>query len=149
MGGAVPLDVEGKHLGKSHLLHRMAQQSWSETAEYEKMVNSSHSLRIAFQDQLTSLSEDLHSGGMISNDNKTEVLNQSTPLPNRASRLVDLVMNRVKLTKGDYRTFVALLRRNHRAYKPILVIRKFVYMYTYVACALTTITYSCFCRTMG
>ena len=98
----------------------MAQQSW----EYEKLIVSSHSLRIAFQDQLTSLSEDLHADGIISNDNKTEVLNQSTSLPNRASKLVELVTNRVKLMREDYRTFVTLLRRNQRAYKPILVIRK-------------------------
>lgn len=109
----------------------MAQPSW----EYERLISSSHSLRIAFQDQLISLSEDLHADGMISNDNKTEVLNPSTSLPNRASKLVDLVTNRVKFMKEDYQTFVALLRRNQRAYKPILVIRKFVYVvlaYLYV-----------------
>lgn len=84
---------------------------------------------------MISLSEDLHADGMISNDNKTEVLNPSTSLPNRASKLVDLVTNRVKFMKEDYQTFVALLRRNQRAYKPILVIRKFVYVvlaYLYV-----------------
>ena len=100
------------------------QESW----EYEKLISSSHKLRIAFQDQLTSLSEDLCADGMISNDNKTEVLNQSTPLPNRASKLVDLVTNRVKVMREDYRTFVTLLKRNQRTYKPILVIRKFVYL---------------------
>ena len=103
----------------------MAQQ---ESSEHEKLISSSNSLRIAFQDQLISLSEDLCAEGMISNDNKTEVLNQSTPLPNRASKLVDLVTNRVKVMKEDYQTFVTLLKRNQRAYKPILVIRKFVYL---------------------
>ena len=82
----------------------MAQQSW----EYEKLINSSHDLRVAFQDELISLSEDLQADGMISNDNKTEVLNPSTPLPNRDSKLLDLVTNRVKIMKEDYRTFVAL-----------------------------------------
>ena len=96
--------------------------------EYEKLINSSHHLRIAFQDQLISLSEDLQAAEMISNDNKTEVLNSSTPLPNRASKLLDLVTNRVKVMKEDYRTFVALLRRNQRTYKSILVIRKYVYV---------------------
>ena len=135
MGRAVlgPHDVElegrvrrGKAPGEVH--HSANQGMAQQSAEYEKLVSCSHSLRIAFQDQLTSLSEDLHADGMISNDNKTEVLNQSTPLPNRASKLVDLVTNRVKLMKEDYRAFVALLRRNQRAYKPILVIRKFVCM---------------------
>ena len=97
------------------------------SAEYEKLVSCSSKLRLAFQDRMTSLSEDLLVDGMISIDNKTEVLNQSTPLPHRATRLVDLVTNRVKLMKEDYRTFVALLRRNQRVYKPILVIRKFVH----------------------
>ena len=63
---------------------------------------------------------------MISEDNNAEVLNESMPLPNRASKLVDLVTTRVKLIKEDYRTFVALLRRNQPAYRPILVICKFV-----------------------
>lgn len=112
-----------------------AQQSW----EYEKLISSSPSLRIAFQDQLTSLSEDLHADGIISDDNKTEVLNQSAPLPNRASKLVDLVTNRVKLMKEDYGTFVTLLRRKQRTYKPILVIRKFVSC-RWCVC-MTTITY--------
>jgi hypothetical protein len=121
---------EGKAPGEVPLCKpKMAQQSW----EYEKLISSSPSLRIAFQDQLISLSEDLHADGMISNDNKTEVMNPSTPSPNRASKLVDLVTNRVKVMKEDYQTFVALLRRNQRAYKPILVIRKFVYV---IACTL-------------
>ena len=102
----------------------MAQESW----EYEKLISSSHKLRIAFQNQLVNLSEDLCEDALISNDNKAEVLNQEIALPNRASKLVDMVMNRVKVMREDYRTFIALLRRRQRTYKHILEIRKFVYL---------------------
>lgn len=113
------------------------------SAEYEKLVRCSSLLRVACQAELTSLSEDLHADGMISMDNKTEILNQSTPLPHRATKLVDLITNRVKVVKEDYRNFVAILRRNQRVYKPILVIRKFVLddhypLHVIVACPLVS-----------
>ena len=104
--------------------------------EYNKLVQLCPKLRVAFQDHLIILSEDLQAAGMISDDGKTEVLNQSVPLPNRASKLVDLITNRVKLMRENYRTFVELLRRRKRdgGYKAILVIRKFLTCVTTNTC---------------
>ena len=93
------------------------------SAEFERLVRTAPRIRIAFQDRLILLSEDLHADGMITDDNKSEVLNQSRPKPERAARLLDLVLNRVKVVKGSYQTFVKLLRRN-RDYKAILQISK-------------------------
>ena len=81
MWGRVRVLITMDHPLESSAARLLAMDS---LAEYEKLVRCSPMLRIAFQEQLTSLTEDLVADGMISIDNKTEILNQTTTLPHRA-----------------------------------------------------------------
>lgn len=98
----------------------------SENHEYHKLVRSRSELRVAFQDHMISLTEDLHAASIITQDNKSEALNPNVVVTHRASTLVDLIANRVKLEKKNYHTFVRVLKRRNQdcGYKAILRIRK-------------------------
>ena len=98
----------------------------SENHEYRKLVRSRSELRLAFQDHMISLTEDLHAASIITQDNKSEVLNPNVEVTYRASKLVDLIVNKVKLGRDNYRTFVRVLKRRNQdcGYKAILQTRK-------------------------
>ena len=94
--------------------------------EYQKILERGPDLRVAFQDHLVSLAEDLLAAGLLADDNVAVVLNENQPVPHRASKLLEFIRNRVKLYSKNYYTFVGVLKKTQRSrqYKGILQIRE-------------------------
>ena len=92
--------------------------------KYQILVKLGPQLRVAFQDHLDALSETLFAAGLISEDNAAEVKNLNQPAPWRASRMLDLVRNRVKLNGENYYRFVGALRKAPNQYNDILQTRE-------------------------
>ena len=93
-------------------------------SEYRKFLELGPQLRVAFQDHLGALSELLLAKGMISEDNRAEVTNAAHTAPERASTLLQLVRNRVKLDSSNYYIFVDALKSDLTTYRGILQIRE-------------------------
>ena len=96
-------------------------------AEYQKIVELGPQLRVAIQDHLGALSELLLSKGLISEDNRAEVTNIAHSAPHRASILLELIRNGVKLHSSNYYTFVDALKSDLITYRSILQIRKYTW----------------------
>ena len=92
-------------------------------AEYQKIRACGPDLRRAFHNHLLSLADDLHAAGLISDDNLAEIKNLNQPEPNRASRLLEFIRNKVKLSATHYYTFLEVLKGDEQ-YSDILSIRK-------------------------
>ena len=94
---------------------------------YKKILDHGPKLRLAFQDCLGELAEILLSIGLISSDNVTEINLATVPSPQRATRMLELLRNKVKLTPEDdsnYKRFVKALQEHSPTYDEILKIRK-------------------------
>ena len=76
----------------------------------------------AIQDDLTMLSVHLQSKGLITVDQGDQLRNGLHPKSNRAADLVKLVLNRVELNSGCYRTFIECLKENQECNRHILEI---------------------------
>ena len=92
-------------------------------AEYQKIVKCGPQLRNAFKDHLGALSVDLLAVNLISDDHVSEVTNSSQSPPERASRLLELIRNKVKLNRDNYYIFVDALTKDPQ-YEHVLKIRK-------------------------
>ena len=89
----------------------------SESEEYQRLRLHGPHLRDALQDHLLDLSSRLLAVSFISEDNYSELTNeQHTPLK-RASRLVELIRNRVKVATRNYYIFLDILLKDELLYK--------------------------------
>ena len=68
------------------------------------------------------LSGHLLSKGLITSDQDCQLRNEMHSKSNRAAKLVNLVLNRVELNSGSYRTFVECLEENQESNRHILEI---------------------------
>ena len=97
-----------------------------EDDKYRNLCRHSHELRVAFQNHLLILTEDLQSVDLIADDNKREVFDSIEPPPTKAAKLFDIIKDKVKIHRENYNLFVEVLKRRNRGsdYKDILRIRK-------------------------
>ena len=91
--------------------------------KYQKIVRYGPQLRDTLKDHLCALSVDLLAVNLISDDHVSEVTNSSQSRPERASRLLELIRNKVKFNRDDYYIFVDALAKDPQ-YRHILKIRK-------------------------
>lgn len=94
-------------------------------AEYQKLVKNGPALRVAIQDHIDDLAEALLAEGLISDDNASEVRNGHLPAPSRASRLLEILRNRVRIDSRSYYVFVKALKNSATNYGHVLTIRKY------------------------
>ena len=99
-------------------------------AEYQKILKCGPALRLAFQNHLLPLAEDLVAVGLISVDNQSEITNVNQPEPNRAGRLLEFIRNKVRLSATYYYTFLEVLKKDE--YKHILKIRETDSVWLYI-----------------
>ena len=92
-------------------------------AEYEKIRKNGPQLLDAFKDHLGALSVNLLAVNLISDDHVSEVTNPAQSRPERASRLLELIRNKVKLSRANYYIFLGALMKDPQ-YEHILKIRK-------------------------
>ena len=120
------LSVSLVNLYTSHTLFRFGHCVCSGSviymAEYQKILKLGPQLRLSFQDHLDVLADDLLAAGLISSDNGAEVRNPHLTAGLRASRLLELIRNRVRLSGKNYDVFVKALKTNPELYSGILEI---------------------------
>ena len=92
------------------------------TSEYQTIMRCTPQLVAAIQDDLTMLSVHLQSKGLITVDQGDQLRKGLHPKSNRAADLVKLVLNRVELNSGSYRTFIECLEENNQSNRHILEI---------------------------
>ena len=91
--------------------------------EYEKLITNGDKLSDAFKEELRHLSEILVNKGIISTDNKEEILLKGQIKAVGAARLLELLRNKVKVDPDNYHVFVAGLKEHGKKFKSILKIR--------------------------
>ena len=91
---------------------------------YDRIVRCGPKLRIAFQDKLLSLTENLRAASLITDDNVVEVNSVNQLRTERAARLLELIRNKVRLDPDNYNKFVKVLQQDPQQYKDILTIRE-------------------------
>ena len=82
------------------------------SSEYRTLVELTSQLRLAVKSDITSVSGELVSCGLISPDNDSELRNKMHSEADRAARLVELVQNKVLLDSQHYHTFIGILQSN-------------------------------------
>lgn len=95
----------------------------AETKEYTTLRELVPELRLAVQPHLLTLSGHLLAKGLITDDQETELRNESKCKKSRAADLVSMVMNKVKLDSTCFKTFITALKDNGVPYVEILITR--------------------------
>lgn len=95
----------------------------ADSREYRKLCRFCHELRVAFQNHLMILTEDLQAAGLVTEDNQREVSNSLEPASIRASRLLAMIKDKVKICTQNYYRFIEVLKMRSD-YEDILRIRK-------------------------
>ena len=93
-------------------------------AEYQELVKCGPKLSVAIRDRLNELAELCLAEGLISDDNASEVRNVYNSAPERASKLLEILRNRVRIDSNSYNVFVNALKKSDSDYGHILRIRK-------------------------
>ena len=84
----------------------------TETHEYISLRAHVPQLRLAVQHHLVSLSGHLFAKEIITDEQETELRNESKDKANRAADLVSMVMNKVKLDVTKFQVFIDILKSN-------------------------------------
>lgn len=92
----------------------------AETQEYKTLKKYVPHLRSAVQADLITLSEELRSKGLISEENKVRLKDESHSKEIRAANLVAIIMNTVKLNPACYNVFVKVLHDSGNAVIPLI-----------------------------
>ena len=93
--------------------------------KYLKIIALGPQLCLAFQDNLTSLTDLFLSVDLISEDNRDAVTNESRSVQERTAELFYFITMKVELGDDNYDAFVEVLQRDQSAHcKQILKIRE-------------------------
>ena len=88
--------------------------------EYKTLIRYTPEVRTAVKSHLTSLGGKLISSNLISPENDARLRNLSISEEDRAAELVSLVLDKVKLNKENYRTFLDILKTSGDHFNDLL-----------------------------
>ena len=92
----------------------------AESQEYKTLKRYIPEIRTAVKSHLTSLGGKLISSDLISPENDARLRNLSISEEDRAAELVSLVLDKEKLNKKNFRTFIDVLRTSGDHFNDIL-----------------------------
>ena len=98
-----------------------------DTSEYQTIERCTSQLITAVQDDLTKLSSQLLSKGLITVNQSRQLRNKMHTEFDRAAKLVDFVLNKAELNSGCYHTFIECLKEDQKHNQEILEILNGVY----------------------
>jgi hypothetical protein len=92
----------------------------AESQEYKALKRYTPEVETAVKSDLTSLGGRFFSRNLISQDSYAKLRNQSRSEEGRAAELVSLLLDKVKLSKENYRTFIDILRESGDHFNDLL-----------------------------
>ena len=92
----------------------------AESQEYKTLIRYTPEVRTSIKSHLTSLGGKLIASTLISPENDARLRNQSVSEEDRAAELVSLVLDKVKINRENYRTFIDSLRTSGDHFNDLL-----------------------------
>ena len=92
----------------------------AESQEYKTLIRYTPEVRTSIKSHLTSLGGKLIASTLISPENDARLRNQSVSEEDRAAELVSLVLDKVKINRENYRTFIDILRTSGDHFNDLL-----------------------------